>query len=41
MIFIYDLLNITEGILTIAVKWYLMIFLYRVIKERRWPKQWL
>ena len=41
MIFIYDVLNITELIITIAVKWYLVALLYYIIREKRYSKLWL
>jgi len=38
MIFIYDILYVSETLLTMAVKYFVLIALYRFVKHRRWPK---
>jgi len=35
---VYDSLYVVNTLLTILVKFYLIRVLYRMIKQRRWPK---
>ena len=37
MNFIYDILYISETLLTMVVKYYVLIAVYRYVKHRRWP----
>ena len=41
MITIYDVIYLFESVLTITIKYYLVIIAYRFVKEKRNPKLWL
>ena len=38
MHFIYDIFWLSETLLTMAIKYYILIAVYRFVKERRWFK---